>query len=99
MPGAADHISSRAVAPTWLLLLPLPLLALACENTPTPVYVGKTKGSTGTAPPTGTADKPYTPPQVTAKISQVKMNWKDRQQTFTITLTNNGDKQEIIHAV
>ena len=39
------------------------------------------------------------PPQVTATISKVKLNWKDRQQTFDITLTNNSDRPEIIHAI
>jgi len=100
MPGAPTPIFSRAVLPVWLLL-PLPLLALACENTPTPIQLGKVKptGLASTGPGPTTADKPYTPPPVTAGISQVKLNWKDRQQFFTITLTNSGDKEEIVHAV
>ena len=100
MPGVARSIASRSLLPVWLLL-PLPLLPLACEYTPTPIQMGKVKATTpaSTAPTATTGEKPYTPPPVTGRISQVKLNWKDRQQFFTITLTNSGDKEEIVHAV
>ncbi|OAI45333.1 hypothetical protein AYO44_02710 [Planctomycetaceae bacterium SCGC AG-212-F19] len=39
------------------------------------------------------------PPQVTASIARVKLNWKDRQQTFDLVLSNTGDKTAIVHAI
>ncbi len=39
------------------------------------------------------------PPSFKVAISQVNPSWRDAQQTFTLRLTNNGEKAETIHAL
>lgn len=84
------------------LLLFLLGLSLGCDS-PTAVQEAKPREPRNTTSTKGSSNKSThpdgPPPPVTASISRVKLNWKDRQQTFDITLTNNGDKPEIVHAI
>jgi len=76
----------------------LPIFSLACgKSGPTAkVKVYVTYDRIGSRPrPVRTGP----PPQVTAAISQPKINWADEQQLFTLTLTNAGDKPETVHAI
>ncbi len=89
----------RRQLPACLTLMVLGL-SLGCD-TPTAVQEAKQReprnsSSKGTIIKSTRTDGP---PQVTATISRVKLNWKDRQQTFDLTLTNESDKPEIIHAI
>src|SRR5262249_15285007 len=84
---------------------PLVGMALACENG------GKKNGRaqagdpdslpiTNSGRPSNAARPPGPPPDVTAGIStKTEPNWKDGQQVFILTLTNNGKKTETVHAI
>jgi hypothetical protein len=75
-------------------------LSVGCDS-PTSVQEGKQR-QLPTYPKSSSpvrATQPESPPQVTAAIGKVKLNWKDRQQTFDLALTNNSDKPEIVHAI
>jgi len=78
-------------------LVVVALVAAGCdvasaERTPTP------PAPAATAPakvlPSGDL-----PPAFRASISQVKTSWADGQQTFTLKLTNTGEKPETVHAI
>ncbi|MBY0526211.1 MAG: hypothetical protein K2R98_22645 [Gemmataceae bacterium] len=85
----------------WAILFaaPLVLAAIACED-------GSRGNGNGTGQATNPDGSPWvgpvvrgTPPQFTAEVSNVKVAWKDWQQTFDLTMTNEGKKTETVHAV
>jgi hypothetical protein len=78
------------------LLFSLP----ACEKA-TPLKEGKPLPTTVRRSGSATAKNgaPLPPPSITASIGKVKLNWKDRQQTFTLSLTNHGEQTETVHAI
>jgi hypothetical protein len=93
---ACERPPGLRLLPVWLLLGLILALVPACAE-PTGVLEGKAKPATG---PNGkVAPRPAVPPQVKAAISQVKINWKDKQQTFLLRLTNSGAKTEVVHAI
>jgi hypothetical protein len=76
-------------------------MALACENGSGAKDNGRGQSSDSDRP---IINRPQTkpllePPQVTARIAPSRPNWKDGQQIFILTLTNNGTKTETIHAL
>ena len=78
------------------------LLGLSACEKPTPLQEGKpavVSKVTRVTPTNGKNVQPSGPPSVTASISKVKLNWKDRQQTFTLNLTNHGERTETVHAL
>lgn len=90
--------------------LSLAFLALAsCDNPgPRPVPQGsKPEARVPSSKPQPTSARattpekpmPTEPPQVTAEIRNVMMNWRDGQQTFSLILNNTGSKVETIRAV
>jgi len=91
----------RARWRSWVsvLLLPVVGLALACENGNAPKNGGRPQSTSADAPINFQPKPLVSPPQVTATISKSKPNWKDGQQIFLLTLTNNGTKAETIHAI
>lgn len=96
-------VPRRRPLPVWLGLLPLFAFLAACGEMPMPgKEVPESPVIESGSPRTGSTPKPtvpMVPPQVTAKISRVRMNLKDSQQLFTLSLTNAGDKSEIVHAI
>lgn len=103
MTRASIHPARRL---RWLgaLLLPLVGVSLACDGPPGSSDVTYVKSGANTRRSTpGATTTPRDPtqplPLVTAKMSRVKLNWKDRQQTFDLHLTNAGSKQEIVNAI
>jgi hypothetical protein len=74
------------------------MFASACEQ-PAPVKEGKTKDTNGTVQPTFKVNPAANPPSITANISNVKFDWKNRQQLFNLSLTNTGEKTETVHAI
>jgi hypothetical protein len=85
----------RRVGP-WVLMLPF--VALGCDNESTP-------RNGGAASTSGGAVKPARPlvgaaaPSFKVSITDVETNWRDKQQTFVMTLTNTGDRVETVHAL
>jgi len=84
-------------------LLPIIGVSVACE-VPSPPDVNYVRSGVNTRRSTSGAvttvrDSNQPLPQVTAKMARVKLNWKDRQQTFDLHLTNAGSKQEIVNAI
>src|SRR5262245_17913494 len=97
MPFLVARTSGRTLAALSVFFIML--LLSACEQ-PTPIQEGKSKATNGNSQPTTPKITPSAPPpSVTATISNVKFNWKDRQQLFNLSLTNHGDKTETIHAI
>jgi hypothetical protein len=82
-----------------VLLLPVIGLALACENGAAPKERGQSTDVDAPIVSHPPAKPLLSPPQVTARITPSKPNWKDGQQIFTLTLTNNGTKTETVHAI
>jgi hypothetical protein len=88
----------------WISLFSLPLVALglACENGAAPKNGPANNDATmpSGGPITSWVNKKSgPPPEVTASISNARTSWKDGQQVFTLTLTNNGTKAETVHAI
>jgi len=96
------HFAARRFFPWARLLFGLPLLtlALACEI-PAPTTERTVLSSPRQGGKQGGAKEQPTgpPPPITAKLAKVKLNWKDRQQTFELHLTSTGSKLEIVNAV
>lgn len=85
----------------FLLAVPLLGLSLACElPSPTAESTQARQSSRKTSGQATTAkDGPFVPPEVTARLTKVRINWKDRQQTFELHLTNASNKLEVVHAL
>jgi hypothetical protein len=80
------------------MMLPVALLVSSCEQQVSPLQEGKIRPpTTSAAPPT--RQLPATPPDVVPRIADVKLNWRDRQQTFNLILHNRGKKPELVHAI
>lgn len=98
MPPFFAGVRSWTQAPACALVA---LLGLSACEKPTPLQEGKPPATKVSRTPqtTGKNTPPAGPPSVTAAITKVKLNWKDRQQTFTLNLTNHGDRTETVHAI
>lgn len=84
----------------WLLALPLLGLSLSCEDAGPKREKPATATKIVTAKTTGTVKaKPPPLPVVTAEVSRVAIDWKDGQQTFTLTLTNHGEREATVRAI
>jgi len=77
-----------------MLLLPLLCLVSGCGE-----RGGAQNASRNPQENTAPTKPRGAPPVVTASISAVRTQWKDGQQTFTLSLTNNGEKAETVHAI
>jgi hypothetical protein len=93
--------------PRWFYLgaaLAVSLLILACDEAPPRRDKGPTAAQAPSTPrePSRTKSKPPVrpaPPKVTAEISNVAVNWRDEQQTFSLTLKNQGDEEAAVRAI
>jgi hypothetical protein len=97
MPSSGARHNARTLLPVCIFL-PLLVVLAACEQ-PSPVQEGKPKPTNSTGVANYKPPKPPEAPNVSATISRVKLNWRDRQQTFDLNLTNEGDKVELVHAI
>jgi hypothetical protein len=93
----------------WLVVLWLPLVGLACD-TGGDRNNGKSsaeRAATATAPTTKgassgkTSNVPHPPPSFEVEVKNVKACWDeaDRQQRFTLILTNTGKHTENVFAI
>lgn len=90
---------SRARAGVCLLALPLVVVGLACENGSQQSAAPKETTWDGPRITAWVKNKDIPAPEVTARISKAYANWNDGQQTFILSLTNNGTRPETVHAI
>lgn len=104
-PGSAMKLTSRSARRRrlllWFSLLALCAVGLACEfgkgaNKPTGPVQATIPGN---GEPYGSPPVWDDRPSFKVSISDVKENWSDKQQTFTLNLTNTGDRVEKVHAL
>src|ERR1700733_7292433 len=77
-------------------LLALPMLSLACDNG----SAGPARSGAGPAGGSGPGNvSSASRPSFQVGIAKVRVSWADGQQTFTMTLTNTGERLEAIHAI
>ena len=94
-----ERIVLRAGLAIGLLLVAV--LGVACDDggprrdkvATTPKADRPLSTSKGKPPPAAT------PPAVTASVSNIAIDWRDGQQTFQLTLTNHGDREETVRAI
>src|SRR5208337_1654709 len=94
MPAASEPSRTWLSLRAWMLLLPLLCLVSGCGE-----RGGAQNASRNPQENTAPTKPRGAPPVVTASISAVRTQWKDGQQTFTLSLTNNGEKAETVHAI
>jgi hypothetical protein len=85
----------------WVGLLAASVVGLSCDESPRRAKPPPSLRN-ATAPVSSGKVKP--PPEkerpaVTAEISNVAVNWKDRQQSFSLTLSNAGDREAVVRAI
>jgi hypothetical protein len=81
-------------------LMGLALLVSACEG---PIAAKRDRPAPSTASPPVSKPVPAPPPpalpRLTVQLDNVRIDWRDRQQLFTLTFTNQGDRDETAKAI